>query len=316
MPATMLKHNHDLRIMLYRSAKTLLIAAAAAFFIKTIMIDSIRVAGQQMQPTVVSGDRLIVLRFPFLPVIGRLFPASYDRPVVFESVTAPESYDILRTAAVSEDTISLDSGRVITRRPLPRIHAFEKKLFEIVPEEYSPRDFFNSYRIPGHGDIIFLNRLSLRDFFFAKSIIEQEQPRKPVTISPYLLLDDSISNDYIISDFAFYSGHIDSVPDSLHNDWFFWNRLEEYLYQKHDEQKVSLYFTLSLDGTVIDEYTVKHDYLFLLADNRRRGLDSRYFGPISRKRCIGTALMVLWSHGKDQNDRWEFRFNRLGRFIP
>jgi hypothetical protein len=311
----MLNRSHDLRIMLYRSVKTLLIAIGVAFLLKITAIDSIRGAGKQMYPTIESGDRLVIFRTPFFPVLGRLFPVPYDRPVAYESVMKQDFFDILRVAAASGDTIRLDSGKVLMQRELPRIHEFEKSLSDIVPEEYSPRDFFNTYRIPGHGDIIFLNRLSLRDFFFAKSIIEQEHPRKPVSISPYLLLNDSISKNYIITDFAFYSGHIDSVPDSLHNDWFFWNRLEEYLYQKHDEQKVSLYFTLSLDGTVIDEYTVKHQHLFLLADNRKRGLDSRYFGPVSRKRCLGTAVMVLWSSGADDNGRWKFRFNRMGRFI-
>ena len=226
-----------------------------------MFIDSIRASGKQMEPTIVSGDRLIIFRTPFLPLIGGLFEKPYDKPVAFKNITTSKSLDILRVAAFSNDTLRIDSGKVIaTRQKLPRINFFGQSLPEIIPEEYAPRDFFNPYRIPARGDLIFLNKLSLRDFFFTKSIIEQEYPNKSVSISPYLLLDDSICNDYIITDFAFYSGHLDSVPDSLHGDWFFWNRLEEYLYQKHDDQKVSLYFTLSFDGTVIEEYTVKNSY--------------------------------------------------------
>jgi hypothetical protein len=130
------------------------------------------------------------------------------------------------------------------------------------------------------------------------------------------MLDDSIATGYDVTDFSLYKGALDSVPDSLRNDWFFWYRLEEYLYQKHDTRKVSLYFTLSLDGTTLEEYQVRSNYCFLLADNRKNGFDSRYQGPVSFDYCIGKALMVLWSHGNDSSGKWQFRFQRLGKLLP
>jgi hypothetical protein len=228
---------------------------------------------------------------------------------------ASGSLGLLRVAAFSADTLHIDSGRVVASHAASRINSFKRDSAVLVPKSYAPRDFFAPYRIPAKGDLLVINKLSLRDFFFARSIIQQDNPKRRVTVKPYVVLDDSISSDYIISDFSFYGGHLDAVPDSLRNDWFFWNRFEEYLYQKHDNRKVSLYFTLSMDQTVIEEYRVKESYFFMLADNRASGLDSRYIGPIRRSACIGKAVMILWSHGCDEQGKWHFRFKRLGRFI-
>ena len=108
---------------------------------------------------------------------------------------------------------------------------------------------------------------------------------------------------------------LDSVPDSLRYNWFFWDRMEEYLYQKHETSRVMLYFTLFLDGTEVSEYRIRDDYYFLLADNRRTGYDSRYGGPVRKSSCIGTAGLVLWSYGTDDGKKRHFRFNRLGKFV-
>lgn len=298
--------------MLYRAAVTLVVTAAVALLAKVSLVDTVGVAGEQMSPTILKGDRLLIYRTPFLPLVRRLFKPPYDRPVVYRTAGA---LGCLRVAACGGDTIQIDSGRVITSRNAEKINSFRRSEIDVMPESYAPRDYFYFYRVPAKGDLLELNKMTLRDFFFARSIIQQEHPGRRVSIKPYVLLDDTVSREYIITDFAFYCGNIDSVPDSLCGDWFFWNRIEEYLYQKHDDRKVTLYFTLSLDNTTLEEYAVKQSYFFMLADNRANGLDSRYFGPIRQSDCIGRVYMVLWSHGTGEKGKWRFRFKRLGRFV-
>ncbi len=305
----------DLRVTAYRSVRILLLVIAAAFLVRATLFDTVRVLSGQMDPTIVKGDRLLVFRTPFIPWIRAISGVQYDKTVVYRSVFAGGHSGVLRIAGFSGDTVGIDSGKFVAGRPLPRCAGFNQEVEEIVPGEYTPRDFLEMYRIPSRGDLLLFNRLSLRDFFFAFSIVRQEQSSRSVTLTPYLHLDDSLSNEYIISDFAFYSGSIRQVPDSLRYDWFFWNRLEEFLFQKYDDRKVSLYFTISVEGTVIEEYKVKDDYLFLLADNRSGGLDSRYFGPVGMSHCLGRAIMVLWSHGSDNQGSWSFRFRRVGKII-
>jgi signal peptidase I len=268
-----------------------------------------------MEPTILKGDRVLVLKAGTVWPMRGLFTPPYDKPVAYKSPFQPGTYGLLRMAAYSGDTISIDSGTVVTNRELPHIRQFSTGAGEVVPADYSPRDFFRSYRIPGKGELVMINRLSIRDFFFVRSMVQQEHPDVPVTVTPSLFLDDSACGGFRITDFSLYTGSIDSVPDSLRYNWFFWNRMEEYLYQKFESNKVALFFTLRLDGTELTEYRLLNDYYFLLADNRKTGYDSRYGGPVKKPLCIGTTGLVLWSYGNNGGEKSHFRFNRLGKFV-
>lgn len=305
-----------LRITLYKSTKLLVLFASVALIIKGTLFDSFYINGDQMSPTVVRGDRIVLLRFPFLPLVRTLFKPHNSQPVVFTLPVATNPSNLLRIAAQSGDTVWIDSGTFFSSSTSGSNTVHQRNgSMDIVPKEYIPRDFFEPYRIPARGDEIITTQLTLRDFFFARSLIQQENPKSVVTIKPLLIIDDSLTNDYIITDFALYTGALDSVPESYRYSWFFWNRLQEYLYRTIDEKKVALYFSLNLDGAEVKDYQVRQQYLFLLADNWEYGLDSRSFGPIVTQNCIGKAFMVLWSNHRDKSGKRHFQFNRLGRFI-
>jgi signal peptidase I len=48
--------------------------------------------------------------------------------------------------------------------------------------------------------------------------------------------------------------------------------------------------------------------VFVMADNRNAGEDSRHWGPVARTRIIGRATWVYWSSDPDGSTRW----SRLG----
>lgn len=76
-----------------------------------------------------------------------------------------------------------------------------------------------------------------------------------------------------------------------------------------------------LDGQRADSYVIERDYYFMLGDNRRNSLDSRFWGFVPEDHLIGEALMVYWSWDTDilftqlfrklESIRWE----RIGMLV-
>ncbi|MDP2366356.1 MAG: signal peptidase I [Ignavibacteria bacterium] len=75
---------------------------------------------------------------------------------------------------------------------------------------------------------------------------------------------------------------------------------------------------ISVEGTVINlnnqpirEYTFKKDYYFVLGDNRKNSIDSRYFGYIPQEWIIGKAFMIYWSQLPVQSSGISDYFNSI-----
>lgn len=51
--------------------------------------------------------------------------------------------------------------------------------------------------------------------------------------------------------------------------------------------------------------------VFLMADNRNAGEDSRHWGPVARTQIIGRAVWIYWSSDADGHTRW----GRIGRRV-
>lgn len=304
----------ELRLRIYYSVKLILITIILAFFVKFFLFSIIKISGQQMEPTILNGDRLLIFKRYSIQLFSFLFKPAYNKIVLFNYDRSKKPF-LLRVAAKSNDVIRIDSGVVyVNNSNSQKINLFKPESNELIPSEYSPRDFFEPYKVPAKGELITLSKTSLRDLFFALEIIKQENPNKKIEIKTQIFIGDSIKKDYKIEKFYLYEGSLDSVPDSL-NNWFFWTKLKEFLDYTKEKDRVLLYFSISIDSIVIDEYQVKNNYLFLLADNRKEGLDSRFIGPISISNCIGTPVMVLFSIGKDLNKKTKIRFKRIGRLI-
>lgn len=314
------EHGHrnrhfDTQAFLYRSIIQISVILGVGILIKIAFVDVIRMSGSQMHPTVLSGDRLLVFRTPYLPIFQKMIKPGYKKPVLFKMPSDKNKLGCLRVAALPSDTVSIDSGLFINLGNPALTFPFIGKDDQIHPEDYSPRDYFKPYRVPAAGDTIQLDSIYTRDLFFALSVIRQENPEKSIGIKPLLFIDDSLADNYQISGFTLYSGPIDSIPSDLSSDWFFWIRLENYLKQVHLQKSVSLSFAVKFDGSRIHRYIVKNDFVFLLADNWNSGLDSRYFGPVKTSNIIGRAFSVLWSYEREPGKKDQLRLNRLGKII-
>jgi signal peptidase I len=58
-------------------------------------------------------------------------------------------------------------------------------------------------------------------------------------------------------------------------------------------------FILDTSLNKTNYYTFKHNYYFVMGDNRAFSIDSRHFGPIPESAIVGEATHVLFSWSKN-----------------
>jgi signal peptidase I len=69
------------------------------------------------------------------------------------------------------------------------------------------------------------------------------------------------------------------------------------------EVAVSAAGDILIDGAERSHYTVEHDYLYLLGDNRAGSRDSRDWGPVREEFLIGKVAIIFWSSDPGSTDQ-------------
>ncbi len=303
----------DSRIILYRSIKLIFVVVLAGFLFKMCIVDSIAIRGNQMVPTLINGDQVLVFRLPYISFLGNTIRPAFARPVVINYPFEKNRRACLRVAGTSGDTVAIDNGVLVNSRKSDFKLSGKEKNQIVIPESYSPRDFFSPYAIPKKGTHLLLDSLSFRDFFFATGIIRQEMVKSKIEMKTDLFIDDTISNDFFINEFSLFKGTIDTIPAKFQFNWIFWDKLNQYLTATMKEHSIKLKFSLLVDNKKVTEYYVKKNYAFLIADNWTGGLDSRYIGPIQVSSIVGRTFFVLWSYDKESNRK--LKVHRFGKII-
>lgn len=301
----------DKQTFITRLIIRLILIAGIGLFVKFCFIDSITIRNDQMVPSIYPGDHTLVFKTFSLPLFKSIFPPGLQHPVLFKLPLNPELRSCLRVAGIPGDTIAIDSG--LFRSSNSRYQTNQMQVsFDLVPAEFSPRDFTNEYVIPRIGDTLVMDSLKIRDFFFSLSLIRQETRKEQVRFSSNVVIDDSVCNDYIIDGFSLYMGILSEIPDSLRNYWFFWIQLENYLKSTHPDNHISIKFTTRKQDATLHKYVVRESHYFLLADNWQSGYDSRYFGLVDEGYIIGRPFMIWWSTAKTKGLK---SISRIGRMI-
>jgi signal peptidase I len=76
-----------------------------------------------------------------------------------------------------------------------------------------------------------------------------------------------------------------------------------------------------VDEKPAESYTVEHNYIFGMGDNRDNSLDGRFWGFIPEENIIGTPMIVYWSWSPDISlanfpaKLGSIRFDRIGTII-
>lgn len=307
------KHNEtpvDKRILLYKGLKHFIAVFFLGLVVKSFIIDSVVIKGDQMSPALLNGDRVIYTKIPsVIPGIAPL--PNRGTPVIFHSPVM-DGNNILRVAAVSGDTVAVDNGVLYTGIS-PYRHSSVKEE-KVIPSQYSPRDFMEPYILPGPGDSIRFSSLSIRNFFFSYFVLLQQYPDEDIELEVSIIQNDTFQDNFMIEDFSLYKGAVNKIPKSQMYDPFFWERLESHLKQ-NSNQDTRLVFSVLRNGQEIDLFTVTGKYVFLIADNWLEGLDSRFFGPVRSSFIKGRALGVLWSFHTDDDGNRHLIKSRIGKII-
>lgn len=306
----------DTRILIYKTIRQLVFIVFIGIIIKYTLCDTVLIQTDQMKPTIQNGDRVVLSRKQFSAPLNMLFKLKHHDPVVF---TLPYSDKIgcLRIAAKPGDVVTIQKGIFSTSDNNVVLTFSEDTENEILPAEFSPRDNITQFHIPVKGDTIAFAKLTNRDFIFLFSMLKQEQPRINYALKPMLHIDDTLSNDCIISNFSLYKGVFSDIPDSLNENWFFWDRLEAYLISSFESSKINLFFSIiDLDDqSYLYEYIVKKDFFFLIADDWFKGYDSRYFGPVCLSRMKGKVIGILWSFTPGESIIGTLKSRRIAKII-
>ena len=305
----------DGRILAYRTVKWLAIAAGAAFIVKLFLFDFVLIRTDQMSPTLLDGDRVLVLRFFSAPLLSGIFHPARKSPVIVENRLLFDFPACLRVAARSGDSVCVTKGKLAVYNTPSLTFASKAASEDMLPPDYSPRDSMALYVMPKKGALVELDSLSPRDFFFAASLIRQESPHRSFSVKPELFIDGTPAGPYVLSDFYLYKGRIDSVPAAREFDWFFWARAKDYLVNSLQGKAVDLTFSFVRDGSKLYRYVFSKSSIFILADDWQKGYDSRFFGPVVSSCVKGRVLCVLWSFGRDTGGTRHFRIERLFKII-
>lgn len=305
----------DLRMAIYRGVKQFLSIVLAVLIIKYGFCDTVLIKTDQMEPVIQNGDRIILSRTHTTVPMKWFSPLQHGDLIVFNHPHYTGRSGNLRIAGKPGDTVAVQEGVLsITNRPeLSFSHKHPEE--ETLPKEYSPRDNMDHYCIPRKGESIALDTLATRDFIFLYSMILQENPKKHYAFQQRLYIDDSLSNDYFIQDFPFFTGSFNAIPDSLFTNWFFWDRLKAYLIATHENKKIRVQFSILDDELPIVKYTIKKTFYFLISDSWCTGYDSRYGGPVVATAATGKIVGILWSFAPDVSGTKALRGRRICKII-
>lgn len=305
--------------------RELVLTLAMALIVIQYVIQAFKIPTGSMEDSLLINDFLLGLKFiygaPVLPFSYAKFPGfTSPKPndVVIFKFPGPESKDYIKrcvagpgqTVEIRDKELYVDNKRV----PLP---PDGKHVSSEIFKGSDPRDNFPPTRVPKKGDTLRLSDLTVRDFFFARSIIHQENPRANLRSDLQLYIDGTYRNqDYSLQHLFRPLRFADINFEKI--EWGFMQEIVDQIKNSMPQSNIEIKKFLFMDEKPVREYILKYDCYFMMGDNRDNSKDSRYWGFLNKNFVKAKAFILYFSYDKYSsifNPVQFIRWNRIGKLI-
>lgn len=317
---------------LIRFSKETFSALGLALIFIVYVVQAFRIPSGSMEDSLLVGDQLLGVKFaygsPVLPFTHMKFPGIKEpKPgevVIFKTPGNNGKDYIKRCIAGPGQVVEIRDRMLLVDGISKTLPPAGKHVNGGDPEIEEIR-WFAPYRVPGKGELIDGNNLSIRDALFLKHIVHQENPRSDVSLTLKLLINGDPANHRRLIQTPNAMLSVDAVSgftrlDTLDN-WVTLNQIAQQISSSLAIDKlarVELCAQVLLNGKPLREYRVRNDNYFMLGDNRDNSLDSRYWGVVNRSFIKAQAAIIYFSLDPDVpfwNLARKIRWNRFGKLI-
>ena len=297
-----------LRFIILKFISALLLAVLAGFIFRTVFFDSYHVNNTYMSPTLIPGDRVLSSKISGY-FNGGIMRAKKGKLITFKHPRIHNKVEIKRIAAVSGDHIKILKGYlyVNNKRQSRDLNPSLDTIFE--SSFLDPRIEFETFKIPGPGDTLFLENLEAREFHFAMALLKQEKPGLKFTYECQLMLNQKVVHS---SDIAkIFKLSLDSAKNIDLNSmsWIDLSNLEIQLSNRFPKENISFKFSVDRNSRILEYFIVKNTNYFVIGDNSSLRYDSRYWGLVNETQITSKPLIIFWSN--KPNHWFDINFDRL-----
>ncbi len=305
----------DYRIAALEIAEFLAVVLLAAFLFRSFLFEPYSIPGYSMSSTLVPGDKILVNKFIYGPVIPfthkhifKLHSPIAGEVVLFRDPAIEERFSVKRIVGCPGAKIRITNKQALVDNvPFVFPLTAERGSAFLVDGKFSPRDNMPEFSVPKKGDYINIEQLGLSEFDFYASIIKQENPGVRITQTADLIINGKSSNNMDLSDFKSDLRRKDNSLNFDAMDWLMLKNVQNFIEARNDSMQCSFRRTLYMDGMKLREYIMKFDAYFLMGDNWDESLDGRFTGFITRDRIESRVSLVFWSRNEG-GIRWRRLF--------
>ncbi|HEY8401096.1 MAG TPA: signal peptidase I [Cytophagaceae bacterium] len=283
-------------------------------------------------PSYLDWIQLPQYRLPGFSEIKRNDVVVFNWPAETGYPTDLKTNYIKRAVGIAGDTIQIKNRQVYINgeeTPFPEGVQFKYLVFS---NKYLSKEIFRNFRIPNFGDyklafqelgpnnygyVIDMSPEVAKEFekidgVTRVQIFNTSDPNFQTALFPF----SPTSMTWTIDNYGPYwipkEGATIKMDSANVANYF--STIQDY--EGYDEDQVQQKGgKLYIDGQLVENYTFKQNYYFMMGDNRHNSADSRYWGLVPEDHVVGKALFIWMSLDEEGGVIDKIRWKRLFNII-